>query len=1003
MTTNKTLKASVLLALWASSLPAQENKAVLTGTATDAKNAVVPGARVEIANRANGDVRKVETNEQGSYYAGNISIGVYEVTVRKEGFGAVRFDDVELVVGQIRTLNAQLQVASSSQQVTVEAASVAIEASSANVGGVMLNQQMVNLPLNGRAWTSLMALVPGAIDSGAGTQKSTRFAGRGVDDNNYRLDGVDASGISNQGSNASFRLQISTEAIAEFRVDSALYSAESGGTSGGQVEVVSKSGTNQFHGSVFEFLRNDKISSRSPFSPAVLPPLRLNQYGGSLGGPIVKDRTFFFAAYEGLRQRVGTTLIGNVPSDAFRASVLATSPVLAPLLAAYPQGNRTLSADVSQYVSTGSLSGNEDSGLIRIDHHISESTTLFGRYNIDQVLLSSPSGSLLDLSQTQSAPMNGAISLSHVFSPTMFNVLEIGVNRIRTVNHTDSQLLKVSNIFNSLSVPGLTKLAQGGDSVNAPTTYSLKDDWSLVRGRHTIKAGVEVKQVNFNYSAIPENALIYASRPAFINNALNQVNLIGGVPMHGLHKTMVFAYAQDQFKVTRELTATIGLRYEFFNRFHEIYGRDLPFDISTCGGPCPVGSEFSLPVTKNVEPRVGLAWAPQSLHNKTVIRSGFGLYKGEGQLGDLNAPSDNYTQRLTLSSIDFPNLSFPADSFFAKATNVAVTPRALQRNRQDPTVAQWGMQLQTALPAGFILDTGYIGSHAYHQFTRTYVNVIDPLTGQRPIAGYGQIDIKQADSNASFNGWQTSLQRRFRSGWLFSANYMWSHSINDASVGGGEAGYSQNVACRSCERASSDQDVRHSFTSNLVYEIPFGRGRRYLNRGGVVNALLGGWQFSGIGKFRSGLPVNVALTRTAASVPDGNSDEHDSAPVQRPDLVPGVSLIPPGGQTINNWINPAAFATPANGTWGNAGRNLIRGPQFWQADIGLNKQFILNDRFSVAFRAEAFNVANRAQFGNPTGNLSSPSFRQITTTVNGSSATGGGTPRQFQFGLRLNF
>jgi hypothetical protein len=331
-----------------------------------------------------------------------------------------------------------------------------------------------------------------------------------------------------------------------------------------------------------------------------------------------------------------------------------------------------------------------------------------------------------------------------------------------------------------------------------------------------------------------------------------------------------------------------------------------------------------------------------------------------------------------------------------------VTPRALQRNRQDPTVGQWGLQVQTALPAGFILDTGYIGNHGYHQFTRTYVNVINPLTGLRPVAGYGQIDIKQADSNTNFHAWQTSVQRQFRGGWLFAANYMWSHSINDASVGGGEAGYPENVACRACERASSDQDVRHTFTADTVYELPFGKRRRYLNQGGFTNAVLGGWQFSGIETFRTGLPVNVVLTRSASSVPDGNSDEHDASPVQRPNLVPGVSLIPSGGQTIGNWINPAAFATPANGAWGDAGRNLIRGPRFWQADIGLNKKFPLTERFSMDFRAEAFNVLNRAQFGNPSGTLSSPSFGQITTTVN-SGATGGGTPREFQFSLRLSY
>jgi hypothetical protein len=226
-----------------------------------------------------------------------------------------------------------------------------------------------------------------------------------------------------------------------------------------------------------------------------------------------------------------------------------------------------------------------------------------------------------------------------------------------------------------------------------------------------------------------------------------------------------------------------------------------------------------------------------------VIRTGWGLYKGEGQLSDLSNANENTQFRFTLTSRDFPALSFPAESLFPLAMQQFTTPRAQQRSGQDPTVGQWGLQVQTELPAGFILDTGYMGSHGYHQFTRTYVNVINPLTGQRPLPDFGQIDSKDANNNSTFHAWQTSLQRQFRSGWVFAANYMWSHSVNDGSVGGGEADYPQNVACRTCEKASSDQDIRHAFTMSSVYDLPFGRG-----------ALLGGWQFSVIGTARSGRP-----------------------------------------------------------------------------------------------------------------------------------------------------
>jgi len=999
---NKTSAILALASLLAVSSPAQENRARVTGTVTDASKAPVSGATITIDSTATGFHQVVNTNDSGSYSTPGLLVGFYQLNVSKPGFRTEQIQTFQLVVGQIRTINVQMQVATSSQEVTISDATPALEQSSATVGGVLGSSQVQNLPINGRAWTSLMALVPGAIDSGGGTQRSIRFAGRGNDDNNFRFDGVDATGISNQAPNASYRLQISSEAINEFKVDTVLYNADTGGTNGGQVEVISKAGTNSFHGSAFEYLRNNAISARGPFDPHTLPPLRLNQYGASAGGAIIKNRTFFFAAYEGLRQRVGTTLIGNVPSESLRAAVLAQSPALAPIIQAFPVGNRNFTATVSRFVSTGSLSSNEDSGLIRIDHRISDNTNFFARYNLDQVQLSTPSGRLLDKTLVEAAPVNGTMNLSHVFSPTVFNVLQLGVNRIRTKTSTNSNLFSQTGLINSVSVPGFEKLNQQGSAVKAPTTYTAKDDFSWNRGVHSLKAGVEIKRILYNYSQVSENNLSYASLATFQANQLDQVALIGGVPTHGLDKTTYFGYIEDAWKVRPELTFNIGLRYEFFNAFHEEHGRDLPFDVKSCGYQfCPSGGDFTNPDYSNFEPRVSFAWSPRMLGGKTVIRSGFGIYKGEGQLGDLNAPSDNYAQRFTITSSSFPNLSFPADSFYALGANTAITPRALQRNRNDPTVQEWGLQIQTVLPMSFILDTGYIGYHGYHQFYRSYQNLLDPVTRTRPIAGFGPIDSKDTNGNNHFHGWQTSLVRQFHSGVSFQANYLWSHAINDGPNGGGEADYAENNACRTCEVASSNYDVRQVFSSNTVYDLPFGRGRKFLTGGGFSDHLIGGWQFSGIGTFRTGNPVNVILARTAASLPDGNSVSN-GASFQRPDYVGGVSVIP-AKQTIFNWINPAVFAIPANGTFGSAGRNLIRGPSFWQADIALVKNFRITERYSLAFRAEGFNIFNRAQFADPAGNFSSPSFGQITTTVNNGNATGSGTPREFQLALRLFF
>jgi hypothetical protein len=335
---------------------AQEERAAVTGTITDASHGAIAGATVLIVSSATGFHREVKTNDAGLFLVPGLLVGVYDLHVVSAGFAGLDFISFELTTGQTRTFNAQMQIASSKQEVQVVAETQALDESTSKVAGVIDSAQVSELPINGRAWTALMALVPGAMDSGGGTQKSIRFAGRGNDDNNFRFDGVDATGISNQAPNVATRLQISTEAIAEFKVDTMLYGADTGGTNGGQVEVISKSGSNDLHGSLFEFFRNNVLNTRGPFDGSSLPPLRLNQYGSSAGGKIIKNRTFFFVAYEGLRQRLGTTLIGNVPSDPYRAIVLAQSPELAPIINSYPHGNRALSATTSPTSSRATTS-----------------------------------------------------------------------------------------------------------------------------------------------------------------------------------------------------------------------------------------------------------------------------------------------------------------------------------------------------------------------------------------------------------------------------------------------------------------------------------------------------------------------------------------------------------------------------------------------------------------------------------------------------------------------
>lgn len=1014
---------------------AQSDEAALTGSVQDASGAKIVGALVSAVNAGTNTTRTTQTTGAGSFYMGNLPIGVYNVSISAPDFSSEQLLNIELSVGQERTADVRLNVGKVSQDVLVEDTAPALSKSSAEISGVIENQQIKDLPLNGRNLAGLLALVPGAIDSGGASITSIRFAGRGNDDSNFRMDGVDSTGISHQGLNASLLLQIPLEAVSEFKVTTLLYGADTGGTAGGQVEIVSQTGTNKFHGAVYDFLRNDYFDSKGPFD-STTPNLKFNNFGASLGGPILKNRTFFFGTYGGFRQNVAQTLKATVPSDAFRAAVLASSPVLAPFLNAYPEGNGAPNgADGVFYNSSSATTNVEDSYLFRVSHTFSSKDDGFVRYNIDHATITAPSGSLRDIKNTATSPMNATVQYTHVFSPTILNEFRVGFNRAWSVSSTIGYLTKSQNIDWALALGfnSFASLSNSTSSELAPSTYSYLDDLTKIMGRHTFKGGVEIKDVQYNYGQVGVNQLQYNSPAAFEKNALDFVNDVAQVPVHGLHKVESFAYIQDQFKLRQNLTLTYGLRYEFFNVLHEVHGRSRAFDPASCPlGNCPQGGQFTIPVTDNFEPRFSFAWEPRRFHEKLVVRGGAGVYHGEAQLGDLNAPSDNFTTLFTLLPTDFPGLSWPVAPFVATAAEnpQAVQPRGLQRKRLDPRVTQYGLQVQTALPHRFVLDTGYIGSWGDHQFYRTYVNNYYVGTLTRPLPGFGQVDYKNAEGTTNFNAWQTSVQRQFHSGLGVQVNYLWSHILNDGVTGGGEADYPNNVNCMGCEYSNGDQDVRHSLSANAIYNLPFGSGQAFFNHG-IAKELLGGITVTSIISARSGLPVNVVLNRqanyvdpktgqTVYVVPDGNNTDHSAGVSNlRPDRVPGVSLTPPGGRSSHpsgQWINPAAFATPANNTWGNASRNPLDGPDLWQADLGTGKIFSIGERVSAEFRAEIFNIFNRSQYANPTSDFTgiataaSPSalqaaqssFSNTTSTIN-TSATGSGTPRRIQFSLRIRY
>ena len=505
-------------------------------------------------------------------------------------------------------------------------------------------------------------------------------------------------------------------------------------------------------------------------------------------------------------------------------------------------------------------------------------------------------------------------------------------------------------------------------------------------------------QLNATATSGNDYELTYARTQDFLNNLLNQASLVNTLPTTGLRRTEYFGFVQDEFRVTPTLTANLGVRYEYFGVPYEVNGRGLVFDPLSCpGGYCPQGSSFYKPDYNNFSPRVSLAWAPATFGNRTVIRTGYGIFYGDGQLGDLTAPLDNLAGRALVTAKQVPGLAYPVDPSYSTNEFAPSSPRSLDRNRRTPYTEEWTLSVQQALTAKTVMTVGYLGEPGAKQFTRTYLNTPDPVTHAVAYPQFGLIDYKTTASNNNFNALQVQVQRNLSGSLQAGVNYMWSHAINDGSTGGGETDYPQNVRCRACERGSSDFDIRHYLSSNLIYQLPFGKGHGFLKGSGFASAILGGWEWANILTARSGLPLNVTIARTASVLPDGNT----SSP-QRPNVVTGQSVIP-ANQSIGNFINSAAFSTPAPGTFGDAGRDLLRGPDQWQLDSALIKDIPWTERMRLSFRAEAFNIFNHPQYGLPNANFSNlASFGQITTEAN-ATGIGTGTPRNLKFALRLQF
>ncbi len=1094
---------------------AQVDRAVLEGTVEDPSGAAIAGAGVVSLAVDTGIKEEQRTNSKGYYRFPGLAVGRYTVTVTDPGFKTQVIENVIVQVGQTRTLDARLAVGAIAEKVEVTATVAPAERSSAEASTVITTDQIANLPNNGRDWASFTLLAPFAQDDGGGDQRTIRFAGRARDDNNFQFDGVDAGGIQEQAQKSQTRLQISQDAIEEYRVSSALYDAEYGTQSGAQIDVVTKSGTNDFHGSLFGYLRNSVFDARNfndfdvNGNPAI-PPFRFGQYGLSVGGPMIKDKLFFFVNYEGLRQYGGATTRVLVPSPSIQRQTLAQSPQMCSVLQAFPwrastgaigscnpvfvyadgafvdQTSNSL-PDSDQFTAPAPTTVHEDTWLARIDYKISDKTLLYGRAQRDISLVSgtNSSGAVpYDLVQTINHPANYFIALQRTFSPRVRNEVKLFVNRAPFINPQASPLPYAVHTNNWATInDDMTDHEVG-------TTYGVIDNLTWMHGRHTFKTGMEIRRVRLNQGITADNNLYFADNSGtadtgFVNATLYQIAFTSSWCCHKYRRMFYMPYFQDEWKVTPTLTLNLGLRYEYYGVAHEADNRTTVFDLNEFHGvclgsgstngpfptpintpPCPRNPALYNPDYRNFDPRVSFAWAPSAFHGKTVIRAGYGIYHGAAQNDDLNAglESDRFTAFVNLDPSIPPQLgggtpllpayqqAIPNLSALGSTVTTLQQPRALQRHgRRDLYVETWGLTIDRELPHDFLASAQYLGSHGVRLFSRGGVNFcITPpdsngnctrtldqyYPGGDP---YGSVDYKSDIGASSYNALMLSMERRFSNGLSFLTRYTWSHSINDGSVGGGESNGPENVNCLKCDFGPSIFDIRHNFTADAVYELPFGPGKAYLNDGGVLGKIAGGWSFSSIGFFHTGHPLTITMNISPTQLPDGNDQT-----TQRPDLVPGVPVLLPGG--VHNYtipINPAAFAPPplAAGTdqfgvpyasyglvgrFGDAPNGLIRALDTWQIDMALMKTTKITERVAVEFGVQAFNIFNHVQLGDPnTNNLAfnyvqvgtawvlqpAGNLGQITSTNNfnnnndnaASPNTGTGLPRQIQFMLRFQF
>ncbi len=1030
-----TLAACILLTLV--SVAAGQTSSTITGDITDTAGATLAGVRVTAVHVETGLVRTSTSLEDGRFTFPGMPVGRYEIRAESAGFAPLVFRDVVLTVNETAVVSLVMQVSGIADIVNVTG-ELPVNTQTSELSYLVGQRAIETLPLNGRNYTDLALLQPGVLayphrDGGSVVAHGLGMSINGQDprSNVYLLDGTTQNDFTNGPAGSAAGTTLGVETIREFRVEANAYGAEFGRNSGGQINVVSKSGTNDFHGSLYEFHRNDNFDARNFFDPAEKPEFKRNQYGASLGGPVRKDKLFFFFGYEALREQLGRTISTVVPDLDARRGILpsgavAVSPVTRPYLDEFPLPNgANLGDGLAAYNFGFNQQVTQHFAQGRIDYNRSDRDQFFARYTFDDADQRLPT----DFPQFPRAFLsrNQFFTAEHrrTLSANTFNTLRFGFSRTRIGQNVEANVTNTGlqpfvpgrDLIGNIDIAGLPRFGPQTSSNLRLTQNVFAFEQGLVhsRGRHLVKTGalVERYQDNMVNPTFSLGIFTFASLRDFLSNRAQR--FVGLNPDGALDRywrfTLFGLYVHDTFRATPRLTLNGGVRYEFATMPVDLYGRDSAL-INLSDRAPTVGPLYQNPTHKNFSPRVGFAWDIFG-DGTTSARGGYGIYFNTNNQQNLIVTVTNppATPRIIINNPTFPTPPFER--------GIGNSIRPVQFDLDNPYVQVWNLNLQRELWFDTVVTLGYAGSRGVHLLRSGDANIPVPQTladgtlffppGQpRPNTAFSTIELKSSDGNSWYNALVFEARKRFTRGFSAQASYTFSRNIDTTQAStffsdatNGTTSALPEFPGLDYNKGLADYHAKHNLVVNFTWDVPFARGLE-----GAAGALLDGWQLSGIGQARSGNPLTLFVQRNR-SRSQWSPSIGPGLGLDRPSFAPGRTAADAVTGNPDAYFDPNAFVLQPAGTLGNLGRGALIGPNLRIFDMSAVKNTRwsrLGENTNIQFRVEAFNLFNRANFA-PPGLLafSGAADNERPLSTLGRIRSTVTSSRQIQLGIRIAF